>query len=61
MENNMKESKFIGALMPSHPDFQLIIQEIREKYQIPEVVIVLTTSAIKTRDWHIPVFCSGSA
>jgi hypothetical protein len=37
MENTMKEAKFIGSLMPSHPDFQPIIQEIREKYQLPEV------------------------
>ena len=33
----MKESHFIGALMPSHPDFQPIIEGIREKYQFPEV------------------------
>jgi hypothetical protein len=33
----MKESQFIGTLMPSHPDFQPIIQAIREKYQLPEV------------------------
>lgn len=33
----MKEAKFIGALMPTHPDFLPIIQEIREKYQLPEV------------------------
>jgi len=34
----MQESKFIGTLMPSHPDFEPIIQAIREKYQLPEVV-----------------------
>ena len=33
----MKETQFIGALMPSHPDLQPIIQAIREKYQLPEV------------------------
>jgi hypothetical protein len=33
----MKESQFIGTLMPSHPDFQPIIEQIREKYQLPEV------------------------
>ena len=33
----MKESQFIGTLMPSYPDLQPIIQEIREKYQLPEV------------------------
>lgn len=33
----MKESQFIGTLMPSHPDFQPILQKIRAKYQPPEV------------------------
>lgn len=33
----MKEAKFLGALMPSHPDLQPIIQEIRNKYSLPEV------------------------
>ena len=33
----MKESQFIGTLMPSHPYFQPIIEAIREKYQLPEV------------------------
>ncbi len=33
----MKEAQFIGSLMPSHPDFQPIIEQIREKYQLPEV------------------------
>jgi hypothetical protein len=33
----MKESQFIGTLMPSHPDFQPIIQAMQEKYQRPEV------------------------
>ena len=33
----MKESQFIGTLMPSHADPEPIIQEIREKYQLPEV------------------------
>ena len=33
----MKQSQFLGTLMPSHPDFQPIIQEIRAKYQLPEV------------------------
>jgi hypothetical protein len=36
-EKSMKESHFIGTLMPSHPDFQPIIQEIREKYSLPEI------------------------
>jgi hypothetical protein len=34
---NMKESELLGTLMPSHPDLQPIIQEIRKKYQLPEV------------------------
>jgi hypothetical protein len=33
----VKESKFIGALMPSHPDLHPIIQTLREKYLLPEV------------------------
>jgi len=33
----MKESQFIGTLMPSHPHFQPIIQEMREKYNLPEI------------------------
>ena len=33
----MKESKLIGALMPSHPDILSILVEIHEKYQIPEI------------------------
>jgi hypothetical protein len=32
----MKEQKFIGTLMPSHPDFQPIIQAMREKYKLHE-------------------------
>ena len=32
----MKESRFIGTLMTSHPDFEPIIQQIREKYQLSE-------------------------
>lgn len=33
----MKESEFLGALLPSHPDLSLIIESIREKYKLPEV------------------------
>lgn len=33
----MKESEFIGTLMPSPPDLQPIIQKIREKYQFAEI------------------------
>ena len=33
----MKESQFIGTLMPSHPDLEPIIPEIRQKYQLPEI------------------------
>jgi hypothetical protein len=34
---DMKESKLLGSLLPTHPDFAPIIQEIREKYQLPEI------------------------
>lgn len=33
----MKESKFLGALLPSHPDIAPIIQAVREKYNLPEI------------------------
>ena len=33
----MKESKFLGSLLPSHPDLIPIIDTIREKYRLPEV------------------------
>jgi len=33
----VKESKLLGSLIPSHPDFAPIIQEIKEKYQLPEI------------------------
>lgn len=33
----MKNAELIGSLIPSHPDFQPVIQEIREKEQLPEV------------------------
>lgn len=33
----MKESKFLGALLPSSPDFLPIIEAIREKYNLPEI------------------------
>jgi len=33
----MKESHFIGTLMPSHPDFQPIIEAVRKKYNLHEV------------------------
>lgn len=32
----MKESDLLGKLMPGHPDVLPIIENIREKYQIPE-------------------------
>ncbi len=34
----MKETQFLGTLLPSHPDIRPIIQKIREKYGIPEIV-----------------------
>ena len=33
----MKESQFLGTLLPSHPDFLPIEQAIREKYSLPEI------------------------
>lgn len=33
----MKESELLGKLMPGHPDILPIIENIREKYQLPEV------------------------
>ncbi|MGD0750302.1 MAG: hypothetical protein ABSA23_02725 [Anaerolineales bacterium] len=33
----MKESQFLGTLLPSHPDFLPIEQAIREKYGLYEV------------------------
>jgi hypothetical protein len=33
----MKESQFLGALLPSHPDFLPIEDSIREKYSLPEI------------------------
>jgi hypothetical protein len=33
----MKTSKFLGALLPSHPDFVPVILAIRGKYQLPEI------------------------
>ncbi len=33
----MKESKFLGALLPSSPDFLPITEAIRGKYTLPEV------------------------
>ncbi|MCL5611002.1 MAG: endonuclease domain-containing protein [Chloroflexi bacterium] len=32
-----KETKFFDTLLPTHPDFQPIIQELREKYGLYEV------------------------
>ena len=33
----MKETGFLSALLPSHPDILTIINEIRNKYKIPEI------------------------
>ena len=33
----MKEFQFLGTLLPSHPDFLRIIQELRQKYNLPEI------------------------
>jgi hypothetical protein len=33
----MNEIKLLSSLLPGHPDFQRILQNIREKYNIPEI------------------------
>ena len=33
----MKETELLGKLLPSHPDIFPIINNMREKYQLPEV------------------------
>jgi hypothetical protein len=33
----MKETQLLGKLMPGHPDIFPIIENIREKYQIPPI------------------------
>jgi hypothetical protein len=33
----MKETLFLGTLLPSHPDFISTLQAIREKYNLPEI------------------------
>jgi hypothetical protein len=33
----MKEIKLISSLLPSHPDLQAILIDIREKYNIPDI------------------------
>jgi len=33
----MKESKLLGALLPSHPELIPIIRDVREKYKLPEI------------------------
>lgn len=33
----MLEAEFLGGLLPSHPDFEPIIQAIRTKYNLPEL------------------------
>jgi len=33
----MKEAKFLAPLMPTHPDLEPIVQEVRDKYQLHEV------------------------
>jgi len=33
----MKESQFLGTLLPFLPDFIPILQSIREKYDLPEI------------------------
>jgi hypothetical protein len=38
----MKESELLGKLMPGHPDILSIIENIREKYQIPRSIQKMT-------------------
>lgn len=33
----MQETKLLGSLMPSHPDIAQIIEQMREKYSLPEI------------------------
>ena len=33
----MKESEFLGELIPTSPDLFPIIQAVREKYNLPEI------------------------
>jgi hypothetical protein len=33
----MKEAQFLGSLLPSHPDLLLIIEAVREKYNLPPI------------------------
>jgi hypothetical protein len=33
----MNETQLLGKLLPSHPDILPILEEIRKKYQIPEI------------------------
>jgi len=33
----MQETELLGKLMPGHPDILPIIENLRKKYQIPEV------------------------
>jgi hypothetical protein len=33
----MKEYKFLGTLLPSHPDLVPIVQATKDKYNLPEI------------------------
>ncbi len=33
----MQESKLLGTLLPSSPDFLPIVRQMREKYGLPEI------------------------
>ena len=39
MINHMQENKLLGALMPSHPDIEPIIQAVREKYKLKVIYL----------------------
>ena len=36
-EKTMKETQLFGKILPTHPDILPILEEIREKYQIPAI------------------------
>ena len=36
-ETILKEAQLFGKLLPTHPEILPILEEIREKYQLPEI------------------------
>jgi hypothetical protein len=33
----MKVNKFLGSLIPTHPDLYPIVQQMRDKHNLPEI------------------------